>query len=123
MKQEKFSDKNDEYLYGKAIECVKLLDGKKAENTILIDMKKVNSYFNYFIITTGNSIIHNKAIYKELKKHFSDSDINLLNKPDHDSPWIIMDYNDLVIHVFTSEMRDYYQLEKLWSDAPVLYKG
>jgi ribosome-associated protein len=122
MKPEKFSGKNSGDILEKAIECVKLLDEKKAENTILIDMKEVNSYFNYFIITTGNSIIHNKAICKELKKYFSDSDINLLNKPDIDSPWIVLDYNDLVIHIFTSEVRDYYQLEKLWSEAPVLYR-
>ncbi len=122
MKQGKISNKKGDVLYDKAVECIKLLEEKKAENTILLDMKAVNNYFNYFIITTGNSIIHNKAIYKELKKFFSESEINLLNKPDNDSPWIVMDYNDLVIHIFTSEVRDYYQLERLWSDAQVLYK-
>lgn len=120
MKKVKTSAAVKDEILEKALECIKLLNEKKAENTILLDMKEVNSYFNYFIITTGNSIIHNKAIYKELKKYFSESDCKLLNKPESDSPWIILDYNDLVIHVFTSEMRDYYQLERLWSDAPVL---
>ena len=103
-----------------AAECIMALEEKKAVDTVLIDLKEVNSYFNYFIIATGSSHTHNKAIIKELKKLFETRGMRLLNRPDPDSGWIVMDYNEIVIHVFSKEMRDYYQLEKLWSDAPVV---
>ena len=54
---------------------------------------------------------------KEILKYLDSVGLKGVNKPDFSSGWIVVDYNDLVIHIFTEEMNDHYQLEKLWSDA------
>jgi len=96
---------------------VKVLDEKKAFNTILLDLREVNSYLDYFLITSGNSKIHCRSLARELQKTFVGLGLRILNKPDLDSGWIILDFGELIIHVFTEEIRYYYNLEKLWADA------
>ncbi|MCU0847966.1 MAG: ribosome silencing factor [Spirochaetes bacterium] len=96
---------------------VRVLDEKKAFNTILLDLREVNSYLDYFLITSGNSKIHCRSLARELQKAFIGLGLRLLNKPDLDSGWIILDFGELIIHVFTEEIRYYYNLEKLWADA------
>ena len=94
-----------------------LLTEKKSEDTIILDLKEINSYFNYFIVTTGNSHVHCRALAKEIRKLVDSKGMKLSNSPEYDSGWIVMDFSEIVIHIFTSEMRDFYQLEKLWGDA------
>jgi ribosome-associated protein len=98
-------------------ECAKLLDEKKSEDIVLLDLRSVNSYLDYFLIATGNSQMHCRSLYRELSKYMDSVNIRERNKPDLNSEWIVVDYNELIVHIFTSEMRDYYQLEKLWGDA------
>ncbi len=100
-----------------ACECARMLQDKKADDTLLIDLMRINSYLDYFIITTGNSFIHCRALAREVQKFFGIKGLKERIKPRLDSSWIVLDYNEIVIHIFTREMRDYYQLEKLWADA------
>ena len=94
-----------------------LLDEKKSEDTVILDLKEINSYFNYFIVTTGNSHVHCRALAREVQKFINSRGMKLNNIPEFDSGWIVMDFGEIVIHIFTSEMRAFYQLEKLWGDA------
>ena len=96
---------------------VNQLNEKKSEDTIILDLKEINSYFNYFILTTGNSYVHCRALAKEVQKLVVTKGLKLNNSPEFDSGWIVMDYGEIVIHIFSSEMRAFYQLEKLWGDA------
>ncbi len=91
---------------------------KKGADLCLLDVKEVNSFFNYFLITTGNSHTHCRALARELGKAMQSRGIKLKSKPNIYSGWIVMDYDELVIHIFTEDMRKFYQLEKLWADAP-----
>ena len=97
--------------------CVALLSDKKSENTVVLNLSQINSYFDYFIITTGSSAIHCKAIARDTYNYMSEHGRKTRSKPDMNSSWIILDYDDIILHVFTDEMRAYYQLEKLWGDA------
>ncbi len=98
-------------------ECARLLDDKKGSDIVFMDLRDVNSYLDYFIITTGNSRIHCRSLAKELEKFIHTRGLRSRNKPDYESGWIILDCGELIVHIFTRELREYYQLEKLWGDA------
>jgi len=101
-------------------DAARFLQEKKGENTLVLDLKAINSYFNYFIITTGNSHIHLRAMGRELEKHLIARGLSGNFKPDFESNWIVLDYFDVIVHIFTEETRGFYQLEKLWADASVV---
>jgi ribosome-associated protein len=95
----------------------RLLDEKKGADIIMMDLREVNSYLDYFLIATGNSRIHCRSMARELEKFIHSQGLRCRVKPEYDSGWIILDFNELIVHIFTQEMREYYQLEKLWGDA------
>ena len=98
-------------------ECARVLADKKGADIVLLDLREVNSYLDYFIITTGNSRIHCRSLAKELERFMHSRGLPSGRKPDYESGWIILDCGELIVHIFTQEMREYYQLEKLWGDA------
>lgn len=98
-------------------QCARILDEKKARDTVIMDLRKVNSYLDYFIVTTGNSRIHCRALAKELENFIRGQGMRERCRPEFDSGWIILDFSEIIVHIFTEEMREYYQLEKLWGDA------
>ncbi len=97
--------------------CARILDEKKARNTVIMDLRAVNSYLDYFLITTGNSRLHCRALARELEKFIRAEGMRERSRPEFDTGWIILDFNEILVHIFTEEMREYYQLEKLWGDA------
>ncbi len=97
--------------------CKKVLDDTKAMDIVFLDLRDVNSYLDYFIICTGNSLLHCKALAREVHKYFIDMGKKERSRTTTNSPWIVLDYNDLIIHIFTKETREFYQLERLWADA------
>ena len=97
--------------------CALFLDDKKARDTLVIDLREVNSYLEYFILVTGNSMVHCRSLAREVKKYLGAMGVKQRNKTDYESGWIILDYDELVIHIFTEDLRGYYQLERLWADA------
>ncbi len=110
----------DEEIIDIAKEGTKILKDKKGTDVLLIDLRKINNYLDYFVISTGNSFIHCTALAKEMRKFFTDNDITERSKARLDTGWIALDYSEIVVHIFTQEMRDFYQLEKLWADAEFL---
>ncbi len=98
-------------------QCARLLDEKKGIDIVMMDLREVNSYLDYFLIATGNSRIHCRSMARELEKFIHSQGLRGRMKPDYDSGWIILDFSELIVHIFTQEMREYYQLEKLWGDA------
>jgi ribosome-associated protein len=92
----------------------------KAIEPIELDLRGVLGYTDYFLITSGNTERQVKAIHDR---------VHLGMKNDHgvlprrvegvaEARWVLMDYNDVIVHVFTPEARDYYRLEQLWGEAP-----
>ncbi len=96
------------------------LDEKKALDPVFMDLRKVNSYLEYFLIATGNSQIHCRALARDITRFLHEKGLKEHGEHDLHSEWIILDFSGLVVHIFTEELRSYYQLEKLWADADIL---
>jgi len=96
----------------------RIADGKKARDIVILDLRQLTSITDYFVICTGEVDQHVKAIADEIEKRLAPRD-----KPWHiegyqHQSWILLDYVDVVVHIFQPETRQYYNLEKLWADAP-----
>ncbi len=101
-----------------AIQAVKLMDAKKAVDVNLIDIREVSTLGEYFVIATGTSSTHVKALADELEMRLKEEGAS----PDHiegyrSNSWILLDYGEVIIHVFTRESREFYDLDRLWQDG------
>ncbi|MCM3761545.1 ribosome silencing factor [Alkalihalobacillus oceani] len=101
--------------------AVKAMDDKKAENIVALNMKGVSLIADYFVICHGNSDKQVQAIAHEIKKVMQEHDIDIKRLEGYDQArWVLIDIGDVVVHVFHKDERLYYNLEKLWGDAPVI---
>ncbi|ADY72740.1 iojap-like protein [Desulfurobacterium thermolithotrophum DSM 11699] len=92
---------------------------KKAENPVIIDLKDLTTLADYFLIITVNSDVHGRTIADEIRKKLKEEGIVPLNIEGYDAAnWILIDYGDLIVHIFKDEFRELYNLESLWMDAP-----
>lgn len=97
-----------------------LIFEKKGYDLRLIDLKKVTNIADYFIICSADSDIQVKAIADHIEEKLKDDGIRLWHKEGYSSlTWVLLDYIDFVIHIFRKEAREFYNLEKLWGDAPI----
>ncbi|HEY3070658.1 MAG TPA: ribosome silencing factor [Gaiellaceae bacterium] len=97
-----------------------LAQEKLARDVLILDMRPVCSYTDYFVVCTGNNPRQAKAIYDEVREGMK-REVRLVPRHVHgerDASWILADYLDVVLHVFTPEARAYYRLEELWGDVP-----
>lgn len=94
---------------------------KKGENIVVIDLRGITSITDYFIIATGTSNIHLKAIADEIREKLKkENNIIPWHTEGYETKkWILLDYVNVVVHIFDSDMRSYYSLEKLWDDAEI----
>ena len=112
--KEKYSSK------GLITNIIKSIEEVKGEEVILIDMKKIdNSPCDYFIICDGSSNTQVNAIVSKIKKNvsklLSEKPLNIEGL--ENCKWVLIDYIDIVVHVFQKEIRLYYNIENLWGDA------
>lgn len=97
-----------------------LIFEKKGFDLRIIDLKKVTNIADYFIICSADSDIQVKAIADHIEEKLKDEGIRLWHKEGYSSlNWVLLDYIDFVIHIFRKEARTFYNLEKLWGDAPI----
>jgi ribosome-associated protein len=96
-----------------------LASEKLAEDVVILDMSPVCVYTDFFVLATGRNARLTKAIYDEVYARLKQEGA-LPRAVDGvaEAEWIIADYLDVVLHVFTPEARDYYRLEELWEDVP-----
>ncbi len=97
-----------------------LVDGRKAENIVVLDLREVNSYFHLFFIATALSTVHLKSLVRDIHKQMGDQfppGEGIVRAEDYSSGWVAMDFIDVVVHLFLKEQRDFYNLERLWGDA------
>ncbi|MDE5754020.1 MAG: ribosome silencing factor [Oscillospiraceae bacterium] len=98
--------------------AVKALDAKRAEDIRVLKVTDLTILGDYFIIANGNSTTHTKTLAEEAEFQLSQHGV----EPHHTegmngSNWYILDYTDVIIHVFYQETREFYRLEQLWADA------
>ncbi len=97
----------------------KALDDKHAEDIVILNMKNISLLADYFIICHGNSDRQIQAIAREVKEKAEENGFDVRRMEGYDSArWILIDLGDMVVHVFNKEERQFYNLERLWGDAP-----
>jgi ribosome-associated protein len=96
---------------------VDLLADRQAEDVLLLDIRKVASFADHFVIATGTNSRHMRALAEILYKELPPKTGGKRHEGDPDSGWILVDYGDVIVHLFSPEMRQHYALEELWSGA------
>jgi ribosome-associated protein len=96
---------------------VKVLDNKKAEEIKVIKISELTVLADYFIIANGTSNTHVRALAEEVEAELSEAGVEPRNIEGRSTGWILLDYSDVVVHVFTPHDREYYNLERLWQDG------
>ncbi|WLR56271.1 ribosome silencing factor [Mesobacillus subterraneus] len=100
--------------------AVKAADDKRAEDIMVLNMKGISLIADYFVICHGNSDKQVQAIAREIREKAEEQGHNLKRMEGFDEArWVLIDIGDVVVHVFHKEERSYYNLERLWGDAPI----
>ncbi|MBB6445955.1 ribosome silencing factor [Bacillus benzoevorans] len=100
--------------------AVKAADDKRAEDIVVLNMKGISLVADYFIICHGNSDKQVQAIANEMKDKVQELGIDIKRIEGYDqAKWILVDLGDVVAHIFHRDERGYYNLERLWGDAPL----
>ena len=105
-----------------ALLCQEFADNKKAENIVTLDVHELSSVTDYFVIASGTSEPHLRAIVDEITTRLRDEhDVRprAVDGTLH-AAWVVLDYFDVIVHVMKQDVRERYDLETLWGDAPVV---
>ncbi|OEF99007.1 ribosome silencing factor [Vulcanibacillus modesticaldus] len=102
-----------------ALLAAETASSKKAKDTVILDIKGLSLIADYFVICSGNSETQVQAITKEIKDKMAEAGIEIKGTEGLDQArWVLIDLGDVVVHVFHKEEREFYNLERLWGDAP-----
>ena len=97
---------------------VQTLDTKKAEDVDVIGISDLTIIADYFVIATGTSTTHTKSLADEVEFKLKEAGVVPTRTEGYNSSsWILLDYSDIVVHIFYKETRNYYSLERLWADG------
>ena len=94
---------------------------KRAGDLVVLDVQRVSSVTDYFLICSGKSTTHLETITEAIRAELRGDGVNVLHAEGvAESGWVLLDYGDVLMHVFLEDTRLYYALERLWGDAPTL---
>jgi ribosome-associated protein len=106
--------------YQKAYQIAKFASEKKAHLVLVMDMSKVMDIIDYFVICSGDSDRQVKGVADSIIEEMEKRGIELGHFEGYrGGKWILLDYGDVIAHIFRDEVRDFYQLERLWRDVPI----
>ncbi len=105
-----------------ALLCRELADNRKAENIVILDVRELSSVTDYFVLCTGASEPHLRAIVEEITDQLREEHAVRPRAMDGtlQTAWIVLDFFDVIVHVMRGDVREHYDLEGLWGDAPRL---
>lgn len=104
--------------YEQSILTAKAISSKKGLNIKLIEIGDISSLADYMVIATGTSSTHVKAIADEVEYQLDEAGISVSHIEGYRSnSWILLDYVDVIVHIFSDETREFYDLERLWQDG------
>ena len=102
-----------------AKKIVKILDSKKGMEIIGIDIRGLTTLGDYFLLATGTGVPHVKALEEAVEDTLAAEGLEPRRvEGAQTATWILMDYQDVILHIFTRETREFYNMERLWADAP-----
>lgn len=108
----------------KIIKMVQWLEEKQATGVLALDVHAACSVTEAIIIVSGSNLRHAQALADWLRQKCKENKIEFLGMEGYASGnWILMDFNDLVVHIFQEEYRQFYHIEGLWGEVPVIYSG
>lgn len=101
--------------------AARILEDRKAQKVKVLDIRKLSSVADFFIVSSGKTDVQVRALADHVEEKLAEQG----RRPDHTEGyrlgrWVLMDYGDVVIHIFREEERDFYGLERLWGDAPLV---
>lgn len=104
--------------------CVNASLKRKAKNLIILNVKELSSFADYFIICSGTSDRQVQAIAATIQENLKEYGIMPLGiEGERIGKWVLLDYEDVIIHIFYEPIREFYDIERLWSDAPRMQVG
>jgi ribosome-associated protein len=97
----------------------KVAQDKKAQGLVVLDMRRVCNFCDYFVILNATSYRHSRAVSEEIEKDLSRDGIKSFQSSisTEESDWNLLDYNSVIVHIFSEWGREFYALERLWQDA------
>lgn len=99
---------------------IELIQSKKGFDISLLDLRNLTAMADYFIICSADANVQVKAIADEVDKKLRKEEIKCYHKEGYNSlNWVLLDYFDVVVHIFKKDSREFYNLEKLWGDAEI----
>jgi ribosome-associated protein len=106
----------DSNIFAKRIS--EIMFNKKAYDVLLIDLRKLTAFADFFVICSADSDVQVKAIADDVDRSLRDEGMKCWHKEGYQAlNWVLLDYVDVVVHVFKKDAREFYNLEKLWGDA------
>ncbi len=103
----------------KALDCARAAIDKKAENVKILDLTDISGFTNYFVVCSGMSDRQIQSIADSVQSTIEANGLETLSVEGYsEGRWVLMDFGDVVVHVFLDALREYYDLERLWADAP-----
>ena len=103
----------------KAHLCLEIIKERKALNPVMFEVEKLTSITDFFLIASGNSSRQVQAIARHLNRRMREEGFRAYGiEGEQEGHWILMDYSDIVIHIFYQPVREFYDLEGLWMEAP-----
>ena len=105
-----------------AIEMCKVADMKRGTDIVLMDLTKNTSIADYFLIVTANNMKQGSAIIEEIERVvYKEYNLEVNHKEgNRDSDWVLLDFLDIVIHIFVKDARGFYDIERLWKDSKTI---
>lgn len=101
----------------KAQAVIKILDKKKASDIRLIKTQELTVVSDYFIIASGTSSTHVRSLADEVDDGMKELNVEVDHVEGRATGWILLDFGDILVHIFDPQSREYYNIERLWSDA------
>jgi ribosome-associated protein len=99
--------------------CVHAAMEKKAEDPLILDVRKLCSFTDYFVIISGRSTRHVQGLAEAIEDELRSKKLSAGKSEGlQEGTWVLLDYNDVVVHIFYAETRKFYDIEGLWHDAP-----
>jgi len=106
-----------------ARKAVEAASDKQAGDIVLLDTRTVCSFADYFVICNGDTSRQIRAIFEEVEHTLKKQGVlPLHHEGTVDSGWLLLDYGDVIVHIFATVEREYYQLDKLWSEASLVLR-
>jgi ribosome-associated protein len=108
----------------KAQLCMKTIEERKALDPVLMHVEALTSVADYFLITSGSSTRQVQAIARHLTRTLREAGLRAYgSEGEQEGQWVLLDYGDVIVHIFYQPLREFYDLEGLWNEAPQVKAG